>query len=54
LSADAFERTDPESGAARKANFSYSRDRFELVQVYAEHLERGWLVISYDFCRGAF
>jgi hypothetical protein len=52
VSADDFERTDPGSGVARKANFSYSRDGFKLADIYVERLERGWLVISYDFCRG--
>lgn len=52
LSADAFERTDRGSGEARKAGFSYSRQGSELVQIYVERLERGWLVIAYAFCRG--
>jgi hypothetical protein len=52
LSADAFERTDGGSGAPRKANFSYSRGESRLADIYVERLERGWLVISYDYCRG--
>jgi hypothetical protein len=52
LSADDLERTDTGSGVTRKANFSYSRDGFTLADIYVERLERGWLVISYNFCRG--
>jgi hypothetical protein len=52
LTAAAFERVDPASGAVREANFSYSRGGLVLATVYVERLERGRLVISYSFCRG--
>lgn len=55
LSAGDFERMQRGSGSGRKAYFIHSRDGFEqLPRVYVERLERGWLVIAYDYCHGTF
>jgi hypothetical protein len=53
LTADSFDRDGQGSSRADRASFTYSEGGSQLVRLYVERLERGWLVIAYEFCRGA-
>lgn len=46
-----FEPVD--EGGNAKATFSYSDGEFELARLYVEQFERGWIVVSYEYCQGA-
>ena len=37
----------------RDATFAYSDGEFELARLYVKQFERGWIVISYEYCQGA-
>jgi len=36
-----------------KVNFVYSDGEFKLARLYVEQFERGWIVVSYEYCQGA-
>lgn len=37
----------------RKATFVYTDGNFELARLFVKQFRSGWLVISYEYCKGA-
>jgi len=52
LNADDFVRLDDSSSPTSAARFEYSDGSARLVQLSLRKLDRGWLVIAYDYCQG--
>ena len=50
LNPDEF--TGGDSTDREDAELAYSRDGHKLAHVFLRRLDRGWLVIGYEYCRG--
>ncbi len=37
----------------KRVTYAYSDGESELVRLYVDQLDRGWFVISYEYCQGA-
>lgn len=51
LKAASFDRRSM-PGGRRRASFGFERDSAELVRLYLERLDGGWLVMAYAYCEG--
>jgi hypothetical protein len=51
--ADAFFQLDGPDGPGT-AEFALAGEQAPLARIYLERMERGWLVVTYENCEGAF